>query len=198
MSIRKKFRWIPTLLTAGLLSMSSAGARADDSVLAGPHPSRKENAVSVQFLAGTGLGDSFSGRGVGIGYGYMLQGPLWLDLQINVRASACAPLAACAATNGDDAELMAGVAWRVRTDIPVVPFLRGGAGLVYLYPNSAQNAVGLAARAGAGIRYYVFDWLGFGIEAALSLGHGYFAADYARGHTYAVLDMAIGVEYQFR
>jgi hypothetical protein len=186
------------LAAFGLVAASGARAWADEAVLAGPHPSRKENAVNVQFLVGTGLGDSFSGRGVGIGYGYMLHGPLWLDLQINVRASACGPLPACAGSTGDDAELMAGVAWRVRTDIPVVPYLRGAAGLLYLYPNGAANAVGLGARAGAGLRYYVFDWLGFGVEAALSLGHGYFAADYRGGRTYAVLDMAIGVEFQFR
>ena len=176
-----------------------AAARADDLVLAGPHPSLKENAITVQFLAGEGLGDSFTGRGVGLGYGYMLQGPLWLDLQMNVRASGCGPFrSSCGAHTGNDAELMAGVAWRFRTDIPVVPFLRGDAGLVYLYPDGAQSAFGLAVRGGAGMRYYVFDWLGFGVEGALSLGHGYFAQAYTAGKGYAVVDVAFGVEYQFR
>jgi hypothetical protein len=198
MSTRNNFPWLPTLLATGLLLAPNAAVRADEIVLAGPHPSLKQNAVNLQFLFGDGVGDSFSGRGVGIGYGYMLQGPLWLDLQMNLRASACGPLGGCGTNNGSDAELMAGVAWRFRTDIPVVPYVRGAAGLIYLYPDGAQNAMGLAVRAGIGARYYVFDWLGFGIEGALSLGHGYYAADYPGGHTYAVGDMCVGVEFQFR
>jgi hypothetical protein len=186
------------MLAAGLLLAPGVPARADDLVLAGPHPFLKENAVNLQVLFGNGIGDSFSGRGIGLGYGYMLHGPLWLDLQVNWRASVCGPSGGCAPYTGGDAELMAGVAWRFRTDIPVVPYLRGAAGLVYLYPDNAQSAMGLAARAGAGIRYYVFDWLGFGVEGALSLGRGSFAADYPGGHTYAVADMAVGVEFQFK
>lgn len=198
MSTRKNFPWTPILLAAGLLLAPGGQARADDLVLAGPHPSLKENAVSLQALFGDGLGDSFSGRGIGLGYGYMLHGPLWLDLQMNLRTSACSPFGGCGPHTGSDAELMAGVAWRFRTDIPVVPYVRGAAGMVYLYPDNAQSAMGLAARAGVGIRYYVFDWLGFGVETAVSVGRGYFAADYAGGHTYAVGDMAVGVEFQFK
>jgi hypothetical protein len=186
------------LTPAGLVVGAAGVARADELVLAGPHPALKENAVSLQFLFGAGISDSWSGRGLGIGYGYMLRGPLWLDLQMNLRASSCGPFGDCGPHTGNDAELMAGAAWRFRTDIPVVPFLRGGIGLIYLYPNGAQSAIGMAARAGAGVRYYIFDWLGFGVEAALSLGHGYLGQDYAGGHTYAVADMGIGVEYQFR
>jgi hypothetical protein len=189
-----------TLASAAALPGVGNVARADELVLAGPHPALKENALSLQFLFGAGLSDSWSGRGLGIGYGYMLHGPLWLDLQMNLRASACGAFlaASCGTHTGNDAELMAGVAWRFRTDIPVVPILRGGVGLIYLYPNGAQSAIGLGARAGAGIKYYLYDWLGFGVEAALSLGHGYLGQDYAGGHTYAVADMGIGVEYQFQ
>ena len=136
---------------------------------------------------------------MGVGYGYMLRGPLWLDLQMNVRASGCAPFQTnCGAHVGDDAELMAGLAWRFRTDIPVVPYVRGAAGLVYLYPHGAQSAFGLAVRGAAGFKYYVYDWLGFGIEGALTLGHGYFAREYPAGRGYSVFDMAFGVEVQFR
>jgi hypothetical protein len=185
-------------LLAISVALAGATARADDLILSGPHPALKENALAAQFLVGNGLGDSFSGRGVGIGYGYMLQGPLWLDLQMDFRASGCAPFNPCGPHTGDDVELMAGVAWRFRTDIPVVPFVSGAAGLVYLYPNGADSAVGLAIRGAGGLRYYVYDWLGFGVEVALSLGHGYFAQSYPASHGYTVFDTAFGVEYQFR
>ena len=181
-----------------LRATTGGPARAEDLMLTGPHPFLKENSLSLQFLLGEGLGDSFSGRGVGLGYGYMLSGPLWLDLQMNVRAAACSPYGACAATSGSDVELLAGASWRIRTAVPLVPYLRGGAGLVYLYPRVGNDAIGLVARGGAGARYYLFDWLGFGLEAAMSLGHVTFGESYPLGRTYAVFDVALGMEWQFR
>jgi len=133
-----------------------------------------------------------------LGYGYMLRGPLWLDLQMTWRASACSLFRACATQTGDSAELMAGVTWRFRTDIPLVPYLRGAGGLVFLYPDHFQNAMGLAVRAGGGLRYYVYDWLGFGAELGISLGHAYFADGYPGSRTYVVGDLSAGVEFQFR
>jgi hypothetical protein len=198
MSTRFTFPWTLTLVALFLQLEGAAPARADDLILTGPHPFLKQNALSVQFLLGAGLGDSFSGRGVGLGYGYMLNGPLWLDLQMNVRAASCSPYSTCGVTSGNDVELLAGASWRMRTDIPLVPYLRGAAGLIYLYPRSGQDAMGLAVRGGLGAKYYVYDWLGFGIESALSLGHGYFAQDYAASHSYAVFDVALGMEWQFR
>ena len=53
-------------------------------------------------------------------------------------------------------------------------------------------------RGGAGARYYIFDWLGFGIELGLTLGHGYFDSTYRGSHSYTVGDVAVGVEAQFR
>lgn len=182
-----------------LLGVQAASpARADEPILTGPHPFLKENALSIEFLLGAGLADSFSGRGVGLGYGYMLTGPLWLDLQMNIRAAACSPYGSCGVTSGSDVELLAGASWRIRMAIPLVPYVRGGAGLIYLYPRGGQSATGLAVRGGLGAKYYVYDWLGFGIESALSLGHGYFAQNYAPSHTYAIFDVGLGMEWQFR
>ena len=200
MPTRFTFPWTLAFVVFAFLLGSQTGspARADDLILTGPHPFLKENALSVEFLLGAGLGDSFSGRGVGLGYGYMLTGPLWLDLQMNIRAAACSPYGACRSTGGSDVELLAGASWRMRTDLPLVPYLRGGAGLIYLYPRAGQSATGLAVRGGVGAKYYIYDWLGFGIESALSLGHAYFSQDYAGSHTYAIFDVGLGMEWQFR
>ena len=183
-------------LALGLLGATRA--RADEHLLSGPHPMLKENSASVSLLIGNGLGDTFSGRGVGLGYGYMLQGPLWLDLQANLRTSACNFFnGRCGTYAGNDVELLAGASWHFRTDVPAVPYVRGTAGLVYLYPQGAISALGLAVRGAVGVRYYFFDWFGFGIEAALSAGHAYFGSDYGGSHTYAVGDMVLGAEVQF-
>jgi hypothetical protein len=173
-------------------------ARADDLILQGPHPELKHNAVSVQLLMGHGFGDSFSGSGVGVGYGLMLRGPLWLDLQMNVRAASCSVFTGRCGTKGSDAEILAGVAWRFRTDIPVVPYVRGLAGLLYLFPEGADSAVGIGARGGAGMRYYIWDWFGLGIELGLSVGHGFYGDAHEGSRTHAVGDVALGVEAQFR
>jgi hypothetical protein len=189
-------------LTAAIMTTLLAPSRpalAKDLILEGPHPFLKDNALSVNYLMGTGLGNSFSGQGLGLGYAYMLDGPLWLDLQFNFRSSSCSPWrGSCGAYTGNDAEVMAGIAWRIQMSVPLVPFARVHAGPVFLYPDGATSAVGLAARAGVGARYYIFDWLGFGAEAAMSLGHGFFAATYAASHTYAIVDMILGTEIQFQ
>ena len=181
-----------TVAAVAVLS-GSAPARAEDIILAGPHPFLKANALSAQFLLSAGFGDTFRGRGAALGYGYMLDGPLWLDLQMNVRASACDPVSACTVPDGSDVQLLVGASWRFRTAVPLVPYLRGAAGPIFVYPRAGENTMGLAARLGAGARYYVYDWLGFGMEAALSVAH-----DYVRIDTYPVFDLAVGVEWQFR
>ncbi|MEP6653728.1 MAG: hypothetical protein ABJA82_10235 [Myxococcales bacterium] len=190
----------PIAILVALLLVAAAPRRAgaEDLVLTGPHPSLKENALSLQVLLSAGLGDSSSGHGVGIGYGYMLDGPLWLDLQLNVRGASSGPLVAGKPTNTDAIELLGGVTWRFRTPVPLVPYLRMGGGLLYLYPRTGANAAGPVGRAAAGARYYVFDWLGFTLEGALSLGHAYLDRDYPGSHNYAVFDAGLGVEWQFQ
>lgn len=187
-----------TLAATFALVRAATPAAANELVLAGPHPMLKENALSLQVVSADGFGDSFSGRGFNLGYGYKLNGPLWLDLGMTWRASACSLFRACTDFSGDSAELMAGVTWRFRTDIPVVPYLKGAGGLVFLYPDHFQNAMGLALRVGGGLRYYVYDWLGFGAEIGFSLGRGFFAEGYPGRSAYRVGDLSAGVEYQFR
>lgn len=169
----------------------------DAVVLTGPHPFLKENAITVHYLLAHGLGDTFSGNGLGLGYGYMLDGPLWLDLQVNVRGDSCPLTVSCGPHHGSDAEVLGGVAWRFRTDLPIIPTLRGGAGLVYLFPEAAESAVGLTLRGGAGAKYYAYDWLGFGAELGASLGHAFFSDAYPGSRRYRLIDLAFGIELQF-
>lgn len=158
---------------------------------------RKANALALHLVSGNGFGDSFSGRGFGVEYGYMLQGPLWLDMQATYRASACSLFRSCGTHTGDSAELLLGLAWRFQTDIPVVPYVRGGAGLVFLYPDGFRNTMGVAVRGGGGLRYYLYDWLGFGAELGVTLGHASFSDDYTGERTHFLGDLSVGAELQF-
>src|SRR6202000_1962089 len=81
--------------------------------------------------------------------------------------------------------------------IPLVPYLRANAGLVFSFPNGADDAVGLAIRAAGGANYFFFDWLGLGIEVGVSLGPIDYDATFTGSHNYAVLDFGGGIEFQF-
>jgi hypothetical protein len=185
------------LLTTATLTLASTPARADENLLHGPHPFLKQNELSAHLLLAGGLGDSWSGTKVGLDYGYRLAGPVWLNLQINVQKGSCSLTSGSCARSGSVFETLAGGKWKFTTQTPLVPYAKVAAGFIYLFPDEARSAVGLALRTGGGVNYFFFDWLGFGVEANLSLGHGFFDSSYTAGHGYAVVDIGGGVEFQF-
>jgi hypothetical protein len=191
----------PPLLFAcaiGLTSaLAAATARADENVLRGPHPFLRDNELSAHFLLAVGAGDSWSGTKIAFDYGFRLHGPLWLDLQVNAQKGSCALTSGACARSGSSWETLAGAKWKFTTESPLVPYAKVATGLVYLFPEQARSAVGLAVRAGGGVAYFFFDWLGFGIEGNLSLGHGFFDSSYTGGHSYVVFDFGGGIEFQF-
>ena len=188
---------IATSLLLLLATLASAPARADENLLHGPHPFLKENELSAHFLLAAGLGDSWSGTKIGLDYGYRLGGPSWLDLQLNLQKGSCALTSGSCARSGSAFETLAGGKWKYATESPLVPYAKVAAGLIYLFPEQARSAVGLALRTGGGVHYFFFDWLGFGVEANLSLGRGFFDSSYTAGHGYAILDIGGGIEFQF-
>jgi hypothetical protein len=169
----------PALAVALILTGAGApgAARADD----------KDNAVSVHYLFSGGIGDSWSGNKVALDYGYRLDGPAWLDLQFNLQLGNC--LATSCGRTGSVFELMAGGKWRFVMPTPFVPYVKAGAGPVFLFPDQARSAFGLAIRGGGGVNYFFFDWFGVGIEGDLSLGHAFFDSTFTGSHTYAVFDI---------
>ncbi len=67
-------------------------ARADENLLRGPHPFRRENQLSAHVLVASGRGDSMSGTKLAFDYNFKLTGgwiPLWLDFGLNVQHAAC-------------------------------------------------------------------------------------------------------------
>jgi hypothetical protein len=195
----------PSLFTFASLSLAAAAllvaltappARADSQLLHGPFPFLKDNEVSAHYLLAAGVGDSWSGDKVGLSYDYRLGGPIWLDLELNLQTGHCRFAGSCANT-GDVYETMVGGKWMFRTALPLVPYAKAAAGLLYLFPDEATSAVGLAVRGGGGVNYFFFDWLGFGVEANVSLGGGFFDATYTASHGYYIFDFGGGVAAQF-
>jgi hypothetical protein len=192
------------VLGATLACPTAARAADDNNLLHGPLPFLKDNELSVHILVGEGIGDTLSGAKLALDYGYKLtagSAPVWLNLAINFQHSSCNASSTtsdvCASSTGDVVETLAGAKWKIATPIPLVPYLRANAGLVFSFPNGASDAVGLAIRAAGGANYFFFDWLGLGIEVGVSLGRIDYDATFTGSHTYAVLDFGGGIEFQF-
>lgn len=184
-------------LLAGTPARADTPASTEENVLRGPHPFLKDNELSAHLLLAEGLGDSWSGTKLGLDYGYRLSAPVWLNLELNIQKGACSLTPGQCIRSGSVVETLAGGKWKFATQTPLVPYFKAATGLIYLFPEEARSAVGIAIRGGGGLNYFVFDWLGFGVEVNLSLGHGFFDSSYMAGHGYAIIDIGGGVEFQF-
>jgi hypothetical protein len=195
MSTARRFPLAIGVGAAALLAIAGA-ARAEDNVLHGPHPFLRQNELSVHVLLALGGENTPGGTKVGGDYGYKLKGPVWLNLQLNFHHAMChTPSGAttnCAEPSGTVFETIAGAKLKFATAIPIVPFVKGGAGLAYSFPSNAGNGLGPAVRVGGGANYFFFDWLGLGAEIGFSAGH----LSTARSG-YTVLDFGGGLEFQF-
>ena len=196
--------WAGALAVVGAL-LAAGPARADENLLRGPHPFRRENQVSAHVLYASGRADTMSGTKLGFDYNFKLTGgggwsPLWLDLAVNAQHGACSPepnVPTCAADSGDMYETLGGVRWMFAMPLPLVPYVGVAGGFVFSFPNGADAASGLTFRALGGANYFFFDWLGVGGQIAYSLGGLFYDSTFKGSHTYAVLDFGGGVIFQF-
>jgi len=195
---------LSALVLGAVLLLLPAAARGEENLLHGPHPFLKDNELSVYALIGEGQGDAISGAKLEVDYGYKLtsgQAPFWLNLLVSFEHSGCNPAPGgagdCPSVTGDIVETMAGAKWKLGTPIPLVPFLKANAGLVFSFPNGATDAMGLAWRVAGGANYFFFDWLGIGGQVGFSLGWIDYDATFSGSHTYAIVDFGGGLEFQF-
>jgi len=195
----------PLMMLAVITAIPALGgrARADENLLRGPHPFRRDNQISAHVLVASGRSDSMSGTKLAFDYNYKLTGgwnPLWLDLGLNAEHGPCNQAqgsAACGQDTGDVFETVAGVRWAFATPLPLVPFLGASGGLVFAFPNGASAASGVMLRAVGGANYFFFDWLGLGGQVGYSLGSLDYDSTFKGSHTYAVLDLGGGLIFQF-
>jgi hypothetical protein len=196
MSTTKRFPLAQLRIGALLaVALAAGAARAEDNVLHGPHPFLKDNELSAHVLLVAGGAQTPDGTKLSADYGYRLRGPAWLDLQINYQNALCvtgSTAGTCTVPSGTIFETLAGLKLKWATAIPLVPYTKGGVGLVYAFPNGAPNGLGPALRVAGGANYFIYDWLGFGVEIGYSLGH-LSSAD----SSYSELDFGAGAEFQF-
>lgn len=188
-----------------MAALAPARARAEDNMLRGPHPFLKDNELSAHVLLVAGVGNTPGGTKIAADYGYRLGGPAWLDLQVNYQNATCrsqSVAAMCAQPTGSVFETLAGIKLKWATPIPLVPYVKGGVGLAYAFPDGAGNTMGVAVRGGAGAAWFFFDWLGVGAEMGYSVGSMSIGAPGGgqaamNASSYSELDFGGGVEFQF-
>jgi hypothetical protein len=198
----------PAALRAGIrtavvaLAAIATTARASaEELLRGPHPFRKDNELNV--LGGYGTGNGFGGLRAGVGYGYQAAGSVWVDLRVDMvdakGESSREPLdctAPCAAVSKYTA-VMAGVKYKLRTNLPIIPYAGVAAGPMYLFNRGAGASFGLGAHGSAGARYFLYDWLGFGLELGATVGGASVPHVAGLESGLRILDIAAGAEVQF-
>jgi hypothetical protein len=183
---------------AALVLAAGAPARAE-TLLKGPHPFLRDNELSFHGGYGAGFGDSFAGPKAIVDYGYKIDGGVWLDLNVALLTGTCRPhmdSPACV-RKGDTAEVLAGIKWKLRMNIPLVPYLKLLGGVAYQFPESARSAAGPMVRAGLGAKYFLYDWLGLGGELTASAGHAAYQDGAILGRAVGGLDATLGAEVQF-
>jgi hypothetical protein len=199
-----RFRFpLMTLAALAVIPALAGRAHADENLLRGPYPFRRDNQVSAHVLIASGRADTMSGTKLAFDYNYKLTGgwiPLWLDLGVNAQHGACNQAqgaASCDQGTGDVFETLAGVRWMFATPMPLVPFVGASGGLAFAFPNGASAASGVMIRAVGGANYFFFDWLGLGGQVGYSLGSLNYDSTFMGSHTYAVLDLGGGLIFQF-
>jgi len=190
----------PWLLAIPLVPLvaGASPARGDD-LLRGPHPFLRDNELALHGGLGVGFGDTFAGPKGTVEYGYRLNGGLWLDLGVGFLSGSCRPRAGApeCARKGDTVEVLGGLKYKLRMNVPVVPYAKLLAGLAYLFPDDTTSAVGFAARAGAGAKYFPYHWIGVGAEVTFGFGRAGYADRAPLARALAALDLLAGVELHF-
>lgn len=182
-----------------LCALALAPAAHAERLLEGPHPFLRDNELSLHGGYAAGFGDTFAGPKLIIDYGYKLDRGIWLDLGLGLLSGVCRPHdgdPACA-RKGDSAEVLGGIKWKLRMNVPVVPYAKVQAGLAYQFPESARSAWGPMVRGGLGAKYFLYEWFGVGAEITASAGRAAYQDGSTLSRALGGLDATLGAEVQF-
>jgi hypothetical protein len=167
-----------------------------DNILRGPYSFLRDNELSIHGGYSAGFGDTFAGPKGAVDYGYRLAGGWWLDLEGGWTAASCGAHRKEGPCGGA-AEVLAGVKWKLRMNVPVVPYVKALAGLAYLFPNGTKAGLGPLLRAGLGAHYFFYEWFGVGLEVTTAVGHAGYPSGSGLSRGLAGLDFTAGAELAF-
>ncbi|MDX2019152.1 MAG: hypothetical protein SF187_02855 [Deltaproteobacteria bacterium] len=191
-----------TFAALAWLGLSSAAAAAtgpaDGGLLRGPHPFLKPNALQLAGGFHAASGGGIGGLKLKAAFEYELVGSLWLNLHVGFVDGSDKPVdgRACA-TCGQMADTMGGLSYRLRMDVPVILTGTLAGGFLFVFPDQYSAAMGLGVRGSISGRYYLYDWLGFGLEIGTTVGFASHEKASGLSRGLASLDALVGVEVQF-
>jgi hypothetical protein len=173
-------------------------ADADNGWLRGPHPFLKPNALQISGGYSAVSGGAIGGLKLKTAFEYELLGSLWLNLHVSFVDGTDKPIDARACNScGRMADAMGGLSYRLRMPVPVIVTGTLSGGFLFVFPDEYASAMGVGARAAVAARYYFFDWLGFGLELANTVGFVSHEKASGLSRGLAILDALAGVEIQF-
>lgn len=186
------------MLVAVAVTAAAGPARAEH-LLRGPYPFLRDNELSLHGGYGAGFGDTFGGPKAIVDYGYKLDRGVWLDLNLGFLSGVCRPRIDSpeCVRKGNTYEVLGGIKWKLRMNVPVVPYAKVLAGLGYQFPDSARSALGPVVRAGLGAKYFIYEWIGVGGEVTASTGRASYQEGATLSRTLGSLDATLGVEVAF-
>jgi hypothetical protein len=170
-------------------------------LLRGPYPFALDNDLTLD--GGYAKANGWGGARASVAYGYSLAGSLWLALQVDtvsatsVSSPAPAPNCTRCGEVSNYFDVLAGLKYKLRTPIPLVPYAAVVMGPVFLFHERARGAMGIAVRSAVGARYFLYEWFGVGMELGLMLGAA--AVDEAAGLDSQVrmVDINLGAQVHF-
>jgi hypothetical protein len=178
-----------------------AASDTEAQLLRGPYPFALDNDLTLD--GGYAKANGWGGARASAAYGYSLAGSLWLALQVDTvsATSVTSPAPAPDCTRCGEVtnyfDVLAGLKYKLRTPVPLVPYAAVVMGPVFLFHERARGAMGIAVRSAVGARYFLYEWFGVGMELGLMLGAA--AVDEAAGLDSQVrmLDINLGAQVHF-
>lgn len=189
-------------LVFAAISLCAPIASAEETLLRGPYPFRKDNELALRggFAAGVAASPPVASQ-ARADYGYRMHRDFWLDIELGFVSGSCngANLGRnCSGRTGDLASVMGGVKWKLAMDVPVVPYVKVVGGFFYLFPDESPRAFGAGLRPAVGATYFLFEWLGVGLEVGATVAR--FAGrdpDLDEAAGLGAIDIGLGVELAF-
>jgi hypothetical protein len=136
-------------------------------------------------------------------YGFRLSNETWFNAQVNFvfgDSRDCVVLRGDVVCNGrgsfsgNTLEMAAGVKIKFnRMRVPLVPYVKAGGAVEFVFFGNGVNAYALAARGGGGVKYFITPAFGVGGELLLTVGPMFGDVSGA----YVAVDFAGGVEFLF-
>jgi len=149
-----------------------------------------------------------AGGKLNLEYGYLIGGNRWFNMQLNFISGDRWNGPECEWSNewkgcgyhnqyGSGIELVGGHKWKLDPwSNFIVPHFKTGLAVLWLsYPDDI-NAIAVGARVGLGIKFFLVDFFGIGVESNLTVGFGYGDQD-TGGDLYLGWDNTLSCELIF-